>query len=161
MKHCVGIFFIFFLIGCSNLSNPRFSEGFYEEKRLQLTRKADLIENGRALLVAFATYLSDLESGKYPKNEVFLIEVAFESDKIKPKDISFSLLGKKPLSVKKLSSKEEKALRVFRHSPWNQVFLVSFDAVSPVDITNVVLKMHIRKTRELVFDYSYVVENVL
>lgn len=148
-------------MGCSNLSNPRFSEGFYEEKRLQLTRKADLIENGRVSLVAFATYLSDLESGKYPKNEVFLVEIAFESDKIKPKDISFSLLEEKPLSVKKLSSREEKELRVFRHSPWNRIFLVRFDAVSPVNITNVVLKMHIRKTQELVFDYSYVVENVL
>lgn len=153
---------MFLLVGCSNLENPRFSKGFYEEKRLQLTRKADLIEGDKTSLVAFATYLSDLETESYPKNEVFLVEIVFENEKIKPKDISYTLLGKKPIKVKKLSKSEEKKLKAYRHSPWNELFIVYFDAVLPIDIANVVLKMHVKgRKQELIFDYSYVVENIL
>lgn len=149
-------------MGCSNLNHPRFSKNFYDEKRMQLTRKADLIENQKTALVAFSTYLSDLESDRYPNNEVFLIEIAFENEKIKPKDISFTLLDKAPIKVQKLSKKDEKAMRLYRHSPWNECFIVYFDSVLPIDITNVALKMHIKGyEQELVFDYSYVVENVL
>lgn len=162
MKYIFWFFLSFVFFGCSNLNNPRFSEGFYEEKRIQLTRKDSLIEKDRASLVAFSTYLSDLESDKYPRQEVFLIEIAFEDERIKPKDITYTLLEKAPTKIQKLSKSQEKAMRVYRHSPWNQLFLVYFDAVLPMDISNVILKMHIKgKKQELSFDYSYIVENVL
>lgn len=159
---------IFFLLlaliflGCSNLNNPRFSEGFYEEKSLQLTRKATLIEKNKTELVAFSTYISELDPQNFPKGEVFLVEVIFENEKIKPKDVSFLLFDKKPLKIKRVSKKDEKLYRFYRHNSWSELFLIYFDSMLPVDAANVVLKMRVTsKDQSLEFDYSYVVSNKL
>lgn len=159
------IFFLLlalFFLGCSNLNNPRFSEGFYEEKSLQLTRKATLIGEEKTELVAFSTYISELNPQSFPRGEVFLVEVIFENEKIKPKDVSFLLFDKKPLKVKELSKKDEKLYRFYRHSSWSELFLVYFDSLLPVDVANVVLKMLVAsRNQSLEFDYSYVVSNKL
>lgn len=157
-----GFLIALFLLACSNLSSPRFSKNFYEEKRLQLTRKSELIENGKTALVAFSTYVSSLDFKTYPNGEVFLVELAFENDKIKFDDLSFSLLGRKPFKVQKVSQIMQKTQKFFIHSQWNELYLVFFESVSPMETTDIVLKMHIRgRAQELSFDYSYIVENVL
>lgn len=159
---------VFFLLlglifwGCSNLNNPRFSKGFYEEKSLQLTRKATLIGKEKTDIVAFSTYVSELDPQTFPKGEVFLVEVIFENENIKPKDLSFLLFGKKPLEIKRLSKKDQKLYRFYRHNSWSELFLVYFDSMLPVDAASVVLKMLIApKDQSLEFDYSYVVSNQL
>lgn len=149
-------------LGCSNLNNPRFSEGFYEEKSLQLTRKATLIEKEKTEIVAFSTYISELDPKSFPKGEVFLVEVVFENEKIKPKDVSFLLFDKKPLKIKRISKKDEKLYRFYRHNSWSELFLVYFNSMFPVDAANVVLKMLIAsRSQSLDFNYSYVVSNKL
>ena len=127
-----------------------------------MTRKAELIENGKTALVAFSTYMSDLDFQTYPKGEVFLMEIAFEDERIKFSDLSFSLLGKKPIKIKKVSKKMQETQKFFSHSHWNELYLLSFESVLPIETANIVLKMHIKgKEQELLFDYSYIVENVL
>lgn len=149
-------------MGCSNLSNPRFSKGFYEEKSLQLTRKATLVGKEKTEIVAFSTYVSELDPRAFPKGEVFLVEVIFENESIKPKDVSFLLFNKKPLKIKRLSKKDEKLYKFYRHSSWSELFLIYFDSMFPVDAANIVLKMLIvPKEQSLKFDYSYVVSNKL
>lgn len=151
---CLG--FIFW--GCSNLNSGYFSEGFYKEKALQLTRKATFLKDGKAQIIAFSTYLSELNPQEFPDEEVFFIEVVFENENIQPKDLSFSLFGKEPTQLLKLSKQDEERYRLYRHSPWSELFLVHFDLTLLIDSTNIVLKMLIKPEDEVLeFDYSYVV----
>ena len=149
------VIWILFLCGCSNLNDSRFSKNFYEEKRMQLTRKAEWIENQRTKLVAFSTFMSHLDFEAYPEGEVFLVEIVFEDSKLSFKDISFSLLGEKPIKIEKIKDEDK---GVYRHSPWNVLYMVYFDSVSPSDVSKIVLEMKV-KGEILKFDYSYVVEN--
>lgn len=151
-----------FLMGCSNLDHSRFSKDFYEEKRLQLTRKSELIVKDKVKLVAFATYMSELDFETYPKGEVFLVEIAFNDETITMKDISFSLLDRKPLKIQKVSPKMQKKQKLFKHSPWNQMYLITFKPILPIETTKILLEMKVKgQSADLFFDYSYIVENVL
>lgn len=147
-------------MGCSNLNNPRFSKGFYEEKSLQLTRRATLSNQGKTEIIAFSTYVSELDPHAFPQGEVFLVEVVFENENLKFKDLSFSLFGKKPLKLERISKKGQKLF--YRHNSWSELFLVYFDSMLPVDAASVVLNMLIiPRNQSLEFDYSYVVSNQL
>lgn len=127
-----------------------------------MTRKATLISKEKTEIVAFSTYVSELDPQTFPKGEVFLVEVIFENENIKPRDISFLLFDKKPLSIKRISKKDEKLYRFYRHNSWSELFLIYFDSMLPVDAASVMLKMLIApKDQSLEFDYSYVVSNKL
>lgn len=152
--------FLCVLWGCSNLSDPRFSKDYYNERMLQLTRKSNLIANDKTKLVIFSTFLSRLDSQKYEDGEYFFVEVDFVDEKIKFKDLSFSLLGESPKKVEKI--KNLKQYNVSTHAPWNECYLVVFESVYPTEISKLALEIKVRGyEKRLLFDYGFRVENIL
>lgn len=152
--------FVCVLWGCSNLSDPRFSKDYYDERRLQLTRKSNLIADEKTKLVAFSTFLSRLDSQKYEDGEYFFVEIDYVDEKIKFKDLTFSLLGESPIKIEKI--KDIKQYNIYTHAPWNECYLVVFESVYPTEISKLALEIKVKGyEKRLLFDYGFRIENIL
>lgn len=143
---------------CSNLDDPRFSKNFYEEKMMQVTRKSEIVENGKTQVVMFSTYLTELDKEKYEDGEYFFIEIDFVDEKTSIKDVSFFLAGFSPLEVKYLKNPQKLGYHI--HSPWNKGYLVKFEDISQTEVATLKLIVKIKKW-EMKFDYSFKYESVL
>lgn len=144
---------------CSNLSSERFSKDFYEERRMQLTRKVELIDKGKTQLVVFCTYVSQLDSVKYPEGEYFFIEVAFENEKLKMSDLQFTLLDEKPIEITTIPHNDKE---FFQHTHWNQGYLLRFDSVPRTEYAILSLVLKVKGYSEVLkFNYGFKVENIL
>lgn len=144
---------------CSNLDSERFSKDFYEERRVQLTRKAELIAKDKTQLVVFCTYVSQLDSKKYPDGEYFFIEVAFENEKIKMSDLQFTLLGEKPIEITTIPNNDKD---FFQHTHWNKGYLLRFSSVPRTEYAVLSLTLRVKGYPDnLKFNYGFKVENIL
>lgn len=144
---------------CSNLDSERFSKDFYEERRVQLTRKVELIAKGKTQLVVFCTYVSQLDSEKYPDGEYFFIEVAFENEKIKMSDLQFTLLGEKPIEITTIPHNDKD---FFQHTHWNKGYLLRFASVPRTEYAVLSLTLRVKGYPDnLKFNYGFKVENIL
>lgn len=148
-----------FFCACSNLDSERFSKDFFEERRVQLTRKVELIANGKTRLVAFCTYVSQLDSKKYPDGEYFFLEIDFVDEKIKMSDLQFTLLGEKPLEITTIPHNDKE---FFQHTHWNQGYLLRFDSVPRTEYAVLSLMLKVKGYSDnLKFNYGFKVENIL
>lgn len=148
-----------FFCACSNLDSERFSKDFFEERRVQLTRKVELIANGKTRLVAFCTYVSQLDSKKYPDGEYFFLEIDFVDEKIKMSDLQFTLLGEKPLEITTIPHNDKE---FFQHTHWNQGYLLRFDSVPRTEYAVLSLMLKVKDYPDnLKFNYGFKVENIL
>lgn len=148
-----------FFCACSNLDSERFSKDFFEERRVQLTRKVELIANGKTRLVAFCTYVSQLDSKKYPDGEYFFLEIDFVDEKIKMSDLQFTLLGEKPLEITTIPHNDKE---FFQHTHWNQGYLLRFDSVPRTEYAVLSLMLKVKGYPDnLKFNYGFKVENIL
>lgn len=148
-----------FFCACSNLDSERFSKDFFEERRVQLTRKVELIANGKTRLVAFCTYVSQLDSKKYPDGEYFFLEIDFVDEKIKMSDLQFTLLGERPLEITTIPHNDKE---FFQHTHWNQGYLLRFDSVPRTEYAVLSLMLKVKGYPDnLKFNYGFKVENIL
>lgn len=156
-KFLLGLYSLVFC-ACSNLDDPRFSENFYQEKMMQVTRKSEIIVEGKTQIVMFTTYLSELDREKYENGEYFFVEIDFEDEKIGIRDVHFFLAGYKPVEIKFIKNPNKEGF--FVHSPWNKGYLVRFDSIPQTEISTLKLIAKI-KNKEMKFDYSFKNESVL
>ncbi|ANV98631.1 hypothetical protein BBW65_07395 [Helicobacter enhydrae] len=146
-------FCIFWVLGCSNLSDMRFSQGFAKEKQMQLTRKADVIVDGRTIMSAFCIYLNELKPDVYQGGEYFVVELSSE-EKVSAKALRFLLFDQPPVEVKEIVKNPNHLQEFQKHSQWNQLFLVRFAPVWQADIPKLALLVEVDKFA-MKFDYSY------
>lgn len=144
---------------CSNLNSPHFSKDFIEERRMQLTRKVELVTGDKTRLVVFCTYISQLDSDKYPDGEYFFIEVDFIDKKLGIKDLQFSLLDEKPLEITTIPYSDKD---FFQHTHWNEGYLLRFDSVPRTEFAVLSLDLKVKGYSEILkFNYGFKVENIL
>ena len=126
---------------------------------MQLTRKVALIDKDKTQLVVFCTYVSQLDSEKYPDGEYFFIEVAFENEKLKMSDLQFTLLGEKPTEITTIPHNDKE---FFQHTHWNQGYLLRFDSVPRTEYAILSLVLKVKDYSEVLkFNYGFKVENIL
>ncbi|RDU69479.1 hypothetical protein CQA62_02185 [Helicobacter cholecystus] len=158
MKRILFGLYALLMCACSNLSDPRFSKDFYEEKMMQLTRKGEIIAKNKTQVVMFVTYLSELNREKYEDGEYFFVEISFEDEKLGIKDINFSLAGDSPIEIAYI--KDPQKQNFYIHSPWNKGYLVKFEPVAQTELATLNLLAMIGK-EVMVFDYSFKHEGIL
>lgn len=126
---------------------------------MQLTRKVELIADGKVHLVVFCTYVSQLDSEKYPDGEYFFVEVAFEDERLKIGDLSFTLLGEKPLEMTTIPHNDKD---FFQHTRWNEGYLLRFESVPRTEYAILSLDLRVKGySKVLKFNYGFKVENIL
>lgn len=144
---------------CSNLNSPHFSKDFIEERRMQLTRKVELVAGDKTRLVVFCTYVSQLDSEKYPDGEYFFVEVDFVDDKLKMSDLQFTLLDEKPLEITTIPHNDKD---FFQHTHWNEGYLLRFDSVPRTEYAVLSLDLRVKGYPNVLrFNYGFKVENIL
>lgn len=149
----------FFLYACSNLDSPHFSKDFIDERRMQLTRKVELVAENKTLLVVFCTYVSQLDSKKYPDGEYFFVEVDFVDEKLKMSDLQFTLLDEKPTEITTIPHNDKD---FFQHTHWNEGYLLRFDSVPRTEYAILSLDLKVKGYSEVLkFNYGFKVENIL
>lgn len=159
MLKILYVIIAFFFSACSNLDSERFSKDFVEERRVQLTRKAELIVEGKTRLVAFCTYVSQLDSEKYPDGEYFFLEIDFADEKINIGDLQFSLLGERPVEITTVHYGDRD---FFQHTHWNKGYLLRFSSVPRTEFAILSLILKIKNYPNILkFDYGFKVENIL
>lgn len=126
---------------------------------MQLTRKAVLATKEKTLLVVFCTYVSQLDSEKYPDGEYFFIEVDYVDENIKMSDLQFTLLDKKPLEITTIPHNDKD---FYQHTHWNKGYLLRFDSVPRTEYALLSLDLKVKGFKQVLkFNYGFKVENIL
>lgn len=167
MRAFVCILCAFIFSACSDISKSSLipsaqdSDNAQEkrlERKIQSSRKAEIIEGKYTPFVAIATYLNDVDNIN-AKREVFLIELYEKKPDSKIADkLSFELISHnvsmQSLFVTRLNpSQYTDILRP--KNPYNALFVVEFESISKKHRETMKLQLNIKDKGSMSFDFGY------
>lgn len=146
------------------------------EKKINQSRKSQIIKDGKTELVAVATYLNNVEPKIYNSDrEYFYIEIFSELDIPLLEYMHFSLSGKAVVNeissvgiTSNVSESSEAAFLWIREigkdeddkvlsleNKWSKGYLVAFDSLDYQQKKNMVLKIDIDNVGSMTFNFTY------
>ncbi|SQB98653.1 hypothetical protein [Helicobacter fennelliae] len=75
MRFFLALLFAIFLSSCSNYLQQNLHPSVLEEKKIQATRKAEIINDNKVEILFLATYLNEIENSFYQNLEYFFVEI--------------------------------------------------------------------------------------
>lgn len=155
----VLIIFAILLNGCG-LYNSGYKPTILLEKKINQSRKAQIVKNGKTEIVAIATYLNNVDSSAYPMGrEYFFIEIFSELEIPLIESLRFSLTNNvefiwiREISIDEM--KEEKNNIIETYNRWGKGFLIAFDELEYQQKKNMKLTLEIENVGTMIFDFSY------
>lgn len=167
MRSLACVLCILICSGCSDVStyslipsakNTDITQEKRLERKVQASRKAEIIQGKYTPFVAIATYLNDVDHINAPR-EVFLIELYEKKPdpKIQNK-LSFTLLSHdihmESLFVTRLNPHQYTDI-LRPKNPYNTIFVVEFDSISKKHRETMKLQATIKDVGSMTFDFGY------
>ena len=145
------------LNGCG-LYNNGYKPTALLEKKINQSRKAQIIKNGKTEIVAIATYLNSVDARIYRKErEYFFIEIFSELDIPLMESLRFSLTDNVDFiwirEVKADEMSDESVISTYNR--WGRGFLIAFDELDYQQKKNMKLTLEVENVGTMIFDFSY------
>lgn len=152
--------FAFTFVSCTNYFEKGYRPELLEERKIQATRKFQIIRNDKIDLVVFATYLNDIERTYYKNLEYFFIEIYAPSQEpiiFKRLRINLATHDRKswldPQYIRLLNKDEyDEVLRPI--NKWSNCYLVAFAKSTLIDADKMLLRIAVDEHEERL-DYSF------
>ncbi len=147
-------------VSCTNYFEKGYHPELLEERKIQATRKFQIIRNDKIDLVVFATYLNDIERTYYKNLEYFFIEIyAPSQEPIIFKRLRIDLAtrdGKSWLEPQyiRLLNKNEYDEVLHPINKWSNCYLVAFAKSTLIDTDKMLLRIVVDEQEEKL-DYSF------
>lgn len=151
---CVGLC-AFWLGGCG-LYDDSYKPSVLLEKKINQTRKSQIINNGKTEVVGIATYLNNVDSRIYAEGrEYFFVEIFSELEIPLRESLHFSLTGDAEfIWIREVEASEmEGILSVYNR--WGRGFLIAFDEIPYQQKKNMKLTLEIENVGEMEFNFGY------
>lgn len=147
--------FIFLIYGCNSYYNISYKPDIVAEKKIQASRKAEIIKDNKPLVIAVAVHLNEVDDIVYGGREYFSVEIFSEDKNIFLNNmISFYLFGKSPIWSREIKKDEYDEI-LQPSNKWSKLYLVAFDKLDPLDSRKAKLVIEVYHVGKMVFDFSY------
>lgn len=148
------------IAGCTSYFEKGYHPAVLEEKKIQSTRKIQIIKDGKIDLVIFATYLNDIEQNFYKNQEYFFVEFyAPSQEPLNLKRIQLEIATKdsekweSPLYMRKIPPNEYDNI-FMPLNKWSSCYLVAFEKSENIDDEKVRLRVRVDEKVDI-FDFSF------
>ncbi|RDU62657.1 hypothetical protein [Helicobacter sp. MIT 14-3879] len=151
----VLLLILFFFSGCGLYHNS-YKPSILFEKKINSSRKAQIIKDNKTVLIATATYLNNVDSSIYNGDrEYFLIEVFSELDIPFKEYMHFSLTNNVSfLWIRELQTNEDDEI-LSSYNKWSKSFLIAFDRLEYQQKKNMKLTLDVDNVGSMTFDFTY------
>lgn len=152
--------FLFFLSlwifsGCASYYAQTYKPDILVEKKIQASRKGEILRDGKPEVIAIATHLNEVDEVIYNKREYFFIEVFSENKSIFLNGlITYDLFGNMPLWVREIKKDEFDEI-LHPSNRWSRVFLIAFFKLDSLVSRDAKLTMDLYGWGKIIFDFSY------
>ena len=143
------------LSGCG-LYDDSYKPSVLLEKKINQTRKSQIIKRGKTEVVAIATYLNNVDSRIYRDGrEYFFVEIFSELEIPLRESLHFRLTGNSELIwIREISEDEmEGILNVYNR--WGRGFLIAFNEIAYQQKKDMKLTLEIENIGTMEFNFSY------
>lgn len=150
------ITFLCALIAGCGLYKDGYKPNILLEKKINQSRKAQIINAGKSQVVAIATHLNNVDSRIFSQGrEYFFIEIFSELDIPLAESLHFSLTnGVDFMWMREIPHNEmEGVLSVYNR--WARGFLIAFDELEYQQKKNMRLVAEVENVGTMIFDFSY------
>ncbi|PAF52767.1 hypothetical protein [Helicobacter sp. 13S00477-4] len=151
------IFFLIalFFLGCNSYYIDSYKPDIIAEKKIQASRKGQIIKNQKPVVIAVATHLNEVDDVVYGGREYFFVEIFSEDQSIFLNDmIDFTLFKKPPIWVREIKKDEFDEI-LHSSNKWSKVYLIAFNKLDPLSSRNAKLIMEVYGLGKIVFDFAY------
>ncbi|PAF42543.1 hypothetical protein [Helicobacter sp. 11S03491-1] len=155
--HEIRVFFlsIFIFLGCSSYYADTYKPDIIVEKKIQASRKGEIIVNQKPVVVAVATHLNEVDDVIYGGREYFFVEIFSEEQGIFLNGvISFRLFNKPPIWSREIKKDEFDAI-LHPSNKWSKSFLIAFEKLDPLSSRSAKLVMEVYNLGKITFDFAY------
>lgn len=150
---CVGL--CVWLGGCG-LYDDSYKPSVLLEKKINQTRKSQIIRRGKTEVVAIATYLNNVDSRIYRDGrEYFFVEIFSELEIPLRESLHFRLSGDAEFIWIREVEKSEMEGILSVYNRWGRGFLIAFDEISYQQKKDMILSLEIENVGEMEFNFSY------
>lgn len=128
------------------------------EKKINQSRKSQIIKNGKTEIVAIATYLNNVDSRIYRgEREYFFVEIFSELEIPLMESLHFSLTNNVEFMwIREIDEAEMKADNIMdTYNRWGRGFLIAFDELEYQQKKNMKLTLEVDNVGTMIFDFSY------
>ncbi len=147
------------IAGCTSYFEKGYHPAVLEEKKIQSTRKVQIIKDDKIDLVIFATYLNDIEKSFYKNQEYFFVEFyAPSQEPLNLKRIQLEIAAQDnswhtPLYMRKIPPSEYDNI-FMPLNKWSSCYLVAFEKSENIDDEKVRLRVRVDEKADI-FDFSF------
>jgi len=128
MKYLFTTLFLLLLQGCSYKNAYTFFQMDKEEELYETnTLNAKIQLQSEVLGILSVTYLNDVDKNLTTDDEQFLVSIFLKE---KQRKYNFTLNGKKPLKIKKITKEGRYTKLLAKQSQWSQDSIVTFEKSS-------------------------------
>ncbi|PAF44251.1 hypothetical protein [Helicobacter sp. 11S02596-1] len=146
---------IVLLSGCTSYYADGYRPDVIAERKIQASRKGEIIKNHQPVLVAVATHLNEVDDVVYGNREYFFVEIFSERQDVFYRGvIHFSLFGKPPIWVREIAPDEYDTI-LQSSNRWSRTFLIAFEKLAPLASRKAKLVMDVYDFGEITFDFTY------
>ena len=145
----------FWLCGCG-LYDDSYKPSVLLEKKINQTRKSQIIKDGKTTAIAIATYLNNVDSRIYDEGrEYFFVEIFSELEIPLRESLHFSLTNNVEFMwIREVGADEmDGILSVYNR--WARGFLIAFDELEYQQKKNMKLTLEIENVGTMEFDFGY------
>ncbi|PAF49932.1 hypothetical protein BKH41_01115 [Helicobacter sp. 12S02232-10] len=153
----IFVFFlgILFFLGCTSYYTDSYKPDVIVEKKIQASRKGEIIKDQKPVVVAVATHLNEVDNVIYGNREYFFVEVFSErQDIFYDGVISFTLFKKPPIWVREIK-KDEYDTILSSSNKWSRSFLIAFNKLDSLASRKAKLVMDVYNFGKITFDFTY------
>ncbi|CBG39828.1 hypothetical protein [Helicobacter mustelae] len=145
---------LLFLEGCNTFFGQEDGVDILAEKKVQASRKAEIIENHKILMTMVVTYLNEVSELAYYNRKYFFVEIFQEDSSSDAPLIDYFLNGQKSLWVREIHEDEFDKILIPRNK-WSKCFLVAFHDLNELESRDMVLKAEVSSMGTMTFDFSF------
>lgn len=150
------ITFLCVLISGCGLYKDGYKPDILLEKKINQSRKAQIIRDGKSQVVAIATHLNNVDSRIFSQGrEYFFIEIFSEVDIPLAESLHFSLTNNIDFIWMREIPHDEMEGVLSVYNRWARGFLIAFDELEYQQKKNMKLFMEVENVGVMIFDFSY------
>ncbi|PAF48400.1 hypothetical protein BKH46_00355 [Helicobacter sp. 12S02634-8] len=154
-KNILFVCMFVLLSGCVSYYSGGYKPDVIVERKIQASRKGEIIKDEKPIVVAVATHLNEVDNVVYGGREYFFVEIFSErQDVFYHGMISFTLFGKPPIWVREIKKDEYDEI-LSASNKWSRTFLVAFDVLDPLASRKAKLVMDIYDVGKITFNFAY------
>lgn len=145
---------LFLLSGCSTFFSSENNLDILDEKKVQASRKSEIIKDKKILMSMVVTHLNEVSVTAYYNREYFFVEIFQEDINDTLPLIDYSLNNQEPLWIREIK-KDEFDKILSPSNKWSKCYLLAFKSLSNLGSRSMILKAKVASQGEMEFDFSF------